>query len=120
MTTNTSEPVKTAKSPVKPEAKKSTVSAAASVPKKVAVEPKKVPVSSQPSAGANLKLSFDKAKFAKFDIVRLYLKEAGQIQYDPSYPELVLDVAGKPGKLLPLTPFFKSRIGKTLEIVLTK
>lgn len=63
-------------------------------------------------------LTFHKEKFADYKLVRMYLKEGGRMQYDPQYPELKLNTCDKRGKLLPLTPFFKSRIGITLEIVL--
>lgn len=67
---------------------------------------------------AEEKLCFHPDKFASVKKVRMYLLEEGVIQYDPANPELVLDTCDKRGKLMPLTPFFKSRIGSTIELVL--
>ncbi len=64
------------------------------------------------------RLTFNKEKFAQYKLVRMYLLKGGRIQYDPQYPELILNTSDPRGKLLPLTPFFKSRIGVTLDIVL--
>ena len=65
-------------------------------------------------------LTFDKEKFAArgVSVVRMRLLTAGIIQYDPDNSELILDTADQKGKLLPLTPFFAQRIGRTLELVL--
>jgi len=64
------------------------------------------------------KVKFHREKFADYELVRMYLKQEGCVQYDPAFPELVLNTSDKRGMLLPLTPFFKSRIGVTLELVL--
>lgn len=58
------------------------------------------------------------SRFAQFKVVNLRLLKAGTIQYDPSYPELVLNCFEPEGQPLPLTPFFASRINQTLELVL--
>jgi hypothetical protein len=48
----------------------------------------------------------------------MYLTKEGTVQYDPSFPELVLRSTDKEkGQLLPLTPFFKSRMGVSLEVI---
>jgi hypothetical protein len=62
------------------------------------------------------RLTFHKGKFADYKLVRMYLLQKGCIQYDPAFPELVLNTSDKRGMILPLTPFFKSRIGVTLEL----
>lgn len=81
------------------------------------VKPATVIPQSKPAVKAEEALTFDKAKFSQYKIVRLRLLVAGQMQYDPAYTELKLNTAEKDGMLLPLTPFFASRIGQTLEIV---
>jgi hypothetical protein len=63
------------------------------------------------------RLTFHKEKFAEYKLVRMYLLQPGCIQYDPAFPELVLNTGDKRGMTLPLTPFFKDRIGVTLELV---
>jgi hypothetical protein len=60
----------------------------------------------------------DDPKYAQFKVVNLRLLKPGTIQYDPNYPELVLNTSDKEGMPLPLTPFFSSRINQTLELVL--
>lgn len=59
----------------------------------------------------------DDARYAQFKVVKLRLLREGTIQYDPQFPELQLTSATE-GKMLPLTPFFASRINQTLELVL--
>jgi len=76
------------------------------------------PAATVPTEVAKEKLTFHKDKFEGFELVKMRLKKEGCMQYDPQNPELVLDTADKRGKTLPLTPFFKSRIGVTLELVL--
>ena len=88
---------------------KAPVKAQSVIPKKVQEAKPIVPVKET--------LSFNKEKFSQYKLVRMYLIQAGTMQYDPSNPELVLDTADKKGKLLPLTPFFKSRIGVTIELI---
>ena len=66
-----------------------------------------------------VKLTFSLDKFQGVKLARLRLTEAGIIQYDPANPELVLDVYDTKGKILPLTPFFQSRLGKTVELIST-
>jgi hypothetical protein len=75
------------------------------------------PEDTEPTEAVEEKLTFHKDKFAQFEFVKMRLKKTGCMQYDPQNPELVLDTADKRGKTLPLTPFFKSRIGITLELV---
>ena len=58
------------------------------------------------------------ARYAQFKIVNLRLLKPGTIQYDPNYPELVLNSSAPEGVPMPLTPFFSSRINQTLELVL--
>lgn len=60
----------------------------------------------------------DDSRYAQFKIVNLRLLKEGTIQYDPSYPELVLNTTSEKGMPLPLTPFFAARINQTLELVL--
>ena len=57
-------------------------------------------------------------RYVQFKQVRMRLLKEGTIQYDPNFPELVLNTASAEGMLLPLTPFFASRINQTLELVL--
>ena len=57
-------------------------------------------------------------RYAQFKQVRMRLLKEGTIQYDPNFPELVLNTASAEGMLLPLTPFFASRNNQTLELVL--
>ena len=58
------------------------------------------------------------SRYAQFKMVKMRLLKEGTIQYDPNFPELVLNTASSEGMLLPLTPFFASRINQTLELVL--
>lgn len=127
MTTNATQPAKTAKDPVKPlttgSAKTAPSTQLGSKPSSLGKplgsklqEPKPEP--KQENKAPEEKLTFHKEKFADYKLVRMYLLQDGCIQYDPSFPELVLNTSDKRGKLLPLTPFFKSRIGVTLELVL--
>lgn len=134
MTTNATPTVKTAEEPKKvettPSAKTAPSTLNATKPlgsdklKQPETKPAAVvtaPVAKPPvkeEAAPEEKLTFHKEKFADYKLVRLYLLEEGCIQYDPAFPELVLNTADKRGKILPLTPFFKSRIGITLDIVL--
>ena len=67
--------------------------------------------------GTEERLTFHEGKYEGFEFVKMRLIKTGCIQYDPANPDLVLDTADKRGKTLPLTPFFKSRIGVTLELV---
>lgn len=62
-------------------------------------------------------LSFNKEKFQGVKLARLRLTVPDIIQYDPDNPELVLNTTAETGKILPLTPFFQSRLGKTIELV---
>lgn len=57
-------------------------------------------------------------RYAQFKIVNLRILKEGTIQYDPSYPELILNSTAPEGVPMPLTPFFASRINQTLELVL--
>jgi hypothetical protein len=57
-------------------------------------------------------------RYAAFKIVNLRLLKEDTIQYDPNYPELILNTTAAEGMSLPLTPFFASRISQTLELVL--
>ena len=58
------------------------------------------------------------SRYTQFKIVNLRLLREGTIQYDPAYPELVLNSTAAEGIPMPLTPFFASRINQTLELVL--
>ncbi len=73
-------------------------------------------VTSPVKAAASTPKNMWPEKFDKFKKVRLRLLEPNTIQYDPSYPELILDTTKKRGKLMPLTPFFASRIGTKVEL----
>lgn len=57
-------------------------------------------------------------RYEQFKVVRMRLLKEGTIQYDPNYPELVLNSTDEKGQFMPLTPFFSSRINQTLELVL--
>lgn len=83
-----------------------------------APKPSTPPVTKKEDEPVKEVLTFHKDKFADYKLVRMYLLQEGSIQYDPAFPELVLNTSDKRGMLLPLTPFFKSRIGVTLDIVL--
>jgi len=75
------------------------------------------PKATQPAkAAASTQKDTWPKKFDKFKKVRLRLLEPNTIQYDPGYPELILDTSSKKGKLMPLTPFFASRIGTKVEL----
>lgn len=98
-----------------------TASAAAAKPNPSAPSAPAKPQTPPPVAPAKQPeevLSFDKDKYPGVAIVRMRLLQAGTIQYDPSNNELILDTADEKGKLLPLTPFFSQRIGRTLELVI--
>ena len=57
-------------------------------------------------------------RFVSFQWVKMRLIKEGTMQYDPSYPDLKLNSAAKEGVLMPLTPFFASKIGSTIELIL--
>jgi hypothetical protein len=59
----------------------------------------------------------DDHRYASFKIVNIRLLKEGTIQYDPNYPELVLNSSEPEGQPMPLTPFFSSRINQTIELV---
>ena len=58
------------------------------------------------------------SKYAQYKVVKMRLLREGTIQYDPSYPELVLNSTAPEGVDMPFTPFFASRINQTLELVM--
>lgn len=64
-----------------------------------------------------LKLDFHRSKFEGIKLAKLRLLKPGIIQYDPQYPELVLNTDSSEGKILPLTSFFSGRLGKTIELI---
>lgn len=104
MTTNSTDPANTATA--KPEQQKPSVQPAQSAPQ-------------QPKAAAKQDNPFEgDARYSQFKVVNMRLLKAGTIQYDPSYPELILNTDAPEGQPLPLTPFFASRINQTLELVL--
>lgn len=57
------------------------------------------------------------SRYAQFKVVNMRLLKTGIIQFDPSYPDLVLNSTAAEGVPMPLTPFFASRINQTLELV---
>ena len=107
-------PVKKYAAPVEATPKKEATPAA----KPAAAKDPVKPAATEPAKALEERLTFHKDKFAGFELVKMRLIKSGCMQYDPQNPELVLDTADKRGKTLPLTPFFKSRIGMTLELVL--
>jgi len=104
MTTNSTDPVKTAseqagqQKPSVPSAQSPAAPAAPAVKKK------------HPYEGDS--------RYEQFKLVYLRLLKPDTLQYDPSYPELILNSSAEEGQGLPLTPFFASRINQTLELVL--
>lgn len=104
-----------------------TNSTAPAAPATAKIEPQKPSAPAAPSAPVQSTQVAKKAtenpyegdsRYSQFKIVNLRLLKAGTIQYDPSYPELVLNCFEPEGQPLPLTPFFASRINQTLELVL--
>lgn len=91
----------------------------ATVPSAEAVKkPLVQPATVKPDATTPEGLTFNRAKYSQFKLVRLKLLKSGIIQYDPSYPDLILkEVEG--GMILPLTPFFAARLSKTIELIET-
>lgn len=75
------------------------------------------PQAPRPQAPQAPKLTFVREKFQGVKLAKLRLLTPDTIQYDQDNPELVLDTAKETGKILPLTPFFQSRLGKTIELL---
>ena len=76
------------------------------------------PQASVPAAKKEINPYEGDSRYAQYKIVRLRLLREGILQYDPSFPELQLTCSAPEGQLLPLTPFFASRINQTLELVI--
>ena len=56
-----------------------------------------------------------RAEFASMDFVKVAPMIPDTVQYDPSYPEVVVRSAD--GDIVPMTPFISQRIGKTLKLI---
>jgi hypothetical protein len=66
-----------------------------------------------PIKSASIKAKYKSEDFGGVPIVKLKLKFAGTMQYDSQY-HLKLD--STEATELPLTPFFASRIGQTIDL----
>lgn len=88
-----------------------------SAPAPSAAPAKSVSASVQPSTPAppapKVEPKYKSEDYNNVPIVKLRIKQAGTMQYDPQY-HLKLD--STEGVEMPLTPFFAERIGRTIEL----